>query len=157
MSQCAEVGKGSCAQENDSLSSTTASMLHSTHSTLRITQIQLYIQGGLSNPHHTIGDGTVQEENILRKLHLVIGVLSIHRNRTECPLCSQIYHPQDLRHKYVAQCSMKTEDPLLKIAEKGWLNGSAVKCTGCSCRGPRFGSLLLQGCSQFSVTPVQGI
>ena len=43
------------------------------------------------------------------------------------------------------------------VEHRGWsLDGSEVKTTCCSCRGPRFSSLHPRGSSQSSVTPVPG-
>jgi hypothetical protein len=45
----------------------------------------------------------------------------------------------------------------LKVLKMGgWRDGSVVKSTGCSSRGPRFNSQHLHGSSQLSATPVPG-
>ena len=43
-----------------------------------------------------------------------------------------------------------------KIGTQGWRDGSVVKSTGCSSRGPQFNSQHPHGSSQLSVTPASG-
>jgi hypothetical protein len=43
-----------------------------------------------------------------------------------------------------------------KFKARGWRDGSAVKSTSCSSRGPQFKSQHPDGSSQLSVTPFQG-
>ena len=44
----------------------------------------------------------------------------------------------------------------IKLMNRDWRDGSGVKSTGCSYRGPRFNSLHPHGGSQPSITPVPG-
>jgi hypothetical protein len=51
---------------------------------------------------------------------------------------------------------VRRERLLKKVKLWWWSDGSLVKSTDCSSRGPRFNSQHLHGSSQLSVTPVSG-
>ena len=45
---------------------------------------------------------------------------------------------------------------VVRVSMLGWRDGSVVKSTGCSCRGPGFASQHPHGGSELPVTPVPG-
>ena len=47
--------------------------------------------------------------------------------------------------------NIKDHNPVIKDSEEGWRDGSAVKSTGCSSRGPEFNFQQPHGGSQPSV------
>jgi hypothetical protein len=58
--------------------------------------------------------------------------------------------------KYQDKKAKKTKERKCKSKMRGWRDGSVVKSTGCSSKGPRFNSQYPHGGSQLSITSVPG-